>query len=161
MPNLFPEGYENEVIRPDDLVSNRPIGYKGGALFDYELGDFARDGKKQIMNADGIESWKAWCVNCVLTQRYKYLGYSTDFGIELDKVFAAPSREAAENILTRQITEAILADDYGRCEYIERIDYEWTEPDGVRVRAILHGIEDVTIDVTAYLTNQGGEESAI
>ena len=156
MPNLFPTGYENEVITPDDIVSNRPVGYKNGVAFDYRTGDFKRDGKNRMMDSDGIESWKSWCINCMLTQRYKYLGYSTDFGIELDKVFAAESREEAESILTRRITEAIMADDYGRCEYIESIEYEWPEPDGIQVRAILHGIEDTTIDVTAYLT-RGGE----
>lgn len=160
MPNMFPLGYENEIITPDEIVSNRPIGYKPGPKFDYKLGDFVRDGKNQILDADGIESWRAWCINCMLTERYKYQGYSTDFGIEFDKAFRAASREEAENILTRQITEAIMADDYKRCEYIENITYTWTAPDAVQVNATLHGIEDVTIDVTALIT-QGGDADAV
>lgn len=156
MPNLLPVGYEDEVITPDDIVSHRPIGYLNGVAFDYETGDFKRDGKNRMLDSDGIESWKSWCINCMVTERYKHLGYSSDFGIELDKVFAAESREEAESILTRQITEAIMADDYERCAYIESIEYEWTEPDGVQVYAILHGIEDITIDITAYIT-KGGE----
>ena len=158
MPNLLPVGYEDEVINPDDIVSHQPIGYLNGVAFDYESGDFKRDGKNRMLDSDGIESWKSWCINCMVTERYKHLGYSSDFGIELDKVFAAESREEAESILTRQITEAIMADDYERCAYIESIEYEWIEPDGVQVHAILHGIEDITIDITAYITRKGVEE---
>lgn len=152
MPNLLPEGYENEVILAEDLVQERPIGYKNGSAFDYETGDYRRDGKNRIMDSDGIESWKAWVINCMQTERYKHLAYSTDFGIELDKVFAAESRDEAESILTRQITEAVLADEYQRTEYVESLEFDWPAPDSIRVHAVLHGIEDVTIDITAYIT---------
>lgn len=152
MPNLLPEGYEDEIINPEDLVDERPIGYRNGVAFDYEAGDFKRDGKNRMLDSTGIESWMSWCINCIQTERYKHLAYSTDFGIELDKVFAAESREEAESILTREITEAILADDYQRTEYIENISFNWTAPDAVEVSATLHGIDDVTIDITAYIT---------
>lgn len=153
MPNLLPVGYEEEVILPEDLVEDRPIGYKNGVAFDYEdLGDFKRDGRNRMLDSDGIESWKSWVINCMQTERYKHLAYNSDFGIELDKVFAAANREEAENILTREITEAVLADEYQRTEYIESITFNWFAPDSVEVTSILHGIEDVTIDVTAYIT---------
>lgn len=152
MANLFPAGYENEIISAEDLLENTAIGYRNGPSFDYEAGDFRRDGMHKIMDADGIESWKNWCINCILTERYKHLAYSSDFGIELDKVFAAKSHDEAESILTRQITEAILADPYERTEYIESIDIEWVDNDAVMASVVLHGINDVTIDITAYLT---------
>ena len=150
--NLLPEGYEDEIITAEDLTAGKPVGYRNGSAFDYETGDYRRDGKNRIMDSDGIEAWKAWCINCMCTERYKHLAYSSDFGIELDKVFAAETREEAESILTRQIIEAIMADDYERCAYVESIEYEWPTPDSIRAHAILHGIEDVTIDVTAYIT---------
>lgn len=152
MPNLLPEGYEDEVILSEDLVQDRPIGYRNGSAFDYETGDYRRDGKNKILDSDGIESWRAWVINCMQTERYKHLAYSTDFGIEWDKVFAAENREEAESILTREITEAVLADEYQRTEYVESLDFEWTAPDAVSVHAVLHGIEDTTIDITAYIT---------
>ena len=152
MPNLLPEGYEDEVVLAEELDENQPVGYKNGVAFDYYTGDFQRDGKNRLLDSDGIESWKSWCINCIQTERYKHLAYSSDFGIELDQVFAAASREEAESILTRQITEAILSDQYERTEYIEDITYNWTAPDAVEVTVILHGLEDVTIDITAYIT---------
>lgn len=155
MPNLLPTGYEDEVITPDDVVEDGPIGYRNGVAFDYNTGDYVRDGRNRLLDSTGIESWQAWCINCMLTERYKHLAYNSDFGIDYDMVFSAESREEAESILTREITEAILADPYERCEYIESIEYEWPEPDGIQVHAILHGIEDVTIDITAYITRGG------
>lgn len=153
MPNLLPEGYETEILDPEDLVDGKPIGYRNGVAFDYEiLGDFTRDGRNRLLDSTGIESWKSWCINCIQTERYKHLAYSTDFGIELDKVFAAESREEAESILTREITEAILADQYGRAAYIESIEYDWTAPDSIEAHVTVQGIDDVSIDILAYIT---------
>lgn len=152
MANLFPEGYESEIIEEEDLAEGSVIGYRNGISFDEELGDFKRDGKNRMLDSDGIESWKSWCINCLQTERYKHLAYSTDFGIEIDKALQATSREEAENILTREITEALLADPYGRTAYIEDLEFDWTAPDTITVQATIHGIDDVTIDITAYLT---------
>lgn len=155
MANLFPEGYEDEVITEEDLTSDTPTGYRNGIAFDYETGDFKRDGKNRIMDSDGIESWKSWCINCIQTERYAHLAYSSDFGIETAAAMRAKTREEAESILTREITEAILADPYGRTEYVEDIEFDWTAPDTVMVNATIKGVDDVTIDITAYLTKGG------
>lgn len=154
--NLFPEGYEEEIIAAEDLIAERPSGYKNGLAFDHQRGDFLRDGMHKLLDSDGIESWKSWCINCVQTERYKHLAYSTDFGIEIDKAMKATSREEAESILTRQITEAIMADPYKRTKYIEEIKYNWTAPDTVAVAVSIHGVDDATIDITAYITKGEG-----
>ena len=154
--NLFPEGYENEVITAEDLISEQPTGYRNGIAFDSQLGDFLRDGMHKLLDSDGIESWKSWCINCLQTERYKHLAYSSDFGIEIDKAMKASSREEAESILTRQITEAIMADPYKRTKYIEEITYDWTAPDAVAVAVTIHGVDDATIDITAYITKGEG-----
>lgn len=155
MANLFPEGYEDEVITEEDLASGTPTGYRNGIAFDYDTGDFKRDGKNRIMDSDGIESWKSWCINCIQTERYAHLAYSSDFGIETAAAMRAKTREEAESILTREITEALLADPYGRTEYVEDIEFDWTAPDTLVVKATIKGIDDVTIDITAYLTKGG------
>ena len=152
MPNLFPESYETEIIEQEDLEAESSVGYRNGIAFDDELGDFLRDGKNKILASDGIESWKSWCVNCIETERYTHLGYNTDFGIEKEAAMKAESQEEAESILTRQITEAILADPYERAEYIEDIEFDWTAPDAIAAHVVIQGKEDVTIDITAYIT---------
>lgn len=154
--NLFPEGYEKEVITQDELAAEKPTGYRNGIAFDSRLGDFIRDGMHKMLDCDGIESWKAWCINCLQTERYKHLAYSSDFGIELDKAMKASSREEAESILAREITEAILADPYKRTKYIEAIAFNWTAPDSVCVDVTIQGVDDATIDITAYITQGEG-----
>lgn len=154
MPNLFPVGYETEIIAGEETVSGRPIGYRNGIAFDDKTGDFLRDGKNRLLDSNGIESWKSWIVNTTMTERYKHLAYSSDIGIEYDRVFNAKSREEAESILTRQIVENIMADPYGRCEYVENVEFTWTGSDAVTVSITVQGIDDVTLDVTAYITRQ-------
>lgn len=154
--NLFPQDYDLEVITEADLQSDKTIGYRNGVAFDYEIGDFPRDGMNKMLDSTGIESWKSWCINCLHTERYKHLAYSSDFGIEIDAAFRATSREEAESILTRQISEALMADPYGRTKYVSEIIFDWTAPDAVVVTVTIHGIEDVTIDVTAYITRGEG-----
>lgn len=150
--NLFPEGYETEVITDADRSDGRAIGYRNGISFDYELGDFTRDGRNRMLDSDGIESWRNWCINCLQTDRYTHLAYSTDFGIEIEKAMKATSQEEAENILTREISEALLADPYGRTAYVEDLVFDWTAPDTVSVKATIQGINDVSIDLEAYIT---------
>lgn len=150
--NLFPEGYEAEVVTEDDLKAEEPTGYLNGVAFDYQTGDFKRDGMNKMLDSDGIESWKSWCINCLHTERYMHMAYSSDFGIEIAAALRASSHEEAESILTRQITEAIMADPYERTEYIEDMTFEWTAPDTVAVSLTIRGVDDVTIDITAYIT---------
>lgn len=156
MANLFPEGYEEEVVDTENILSEAPTGYRNGIAFDQRLGDFKRDGMNKILSSDGIESWKSWCINCLQTERYKHLAYSSDFGIEIDAAMQADSQEEAESILTRQIVEAIMADPYERTAYIEQISFDWTAPDAVSVGVTIRGVDDVTIDITAYITKGEG-----
>ncbi len=157
MPNLYPKDYEKEVIESSDLQNNKGItGYKRGVSFDFEIGDFIRDGSNCLVECSGVESWESWCKNCLNTERYKYLAYSSDFGIELDEAFQADTHEMAEAILTREITEALLADPYGRTDYISDISFNWIHPDSVQITCTVHGIDDVTLDITSILTYKGG-----
>ena len=151
MPNLFPIGYEEEIITEEE-AADEFIGYRPGIAFDEILGDFVRDGRNYLLDHPGIESWKSWCYNAIITERYKHLAYGTDFGIEYDAIFGAETREAAESILTRQITECLLADPYGRTAYVPEISIQWVAPDAVLVDVTVQGIEDVTIDLTVYLS---------
>ena len=154
--NLFPIGYEGEIITEVDLTAGKPVGYRNGIAFDYEKGDFPRDGMNKTLDSTGIDSWKSWCINCLHTERYKHLAYSTDFGIETEAAMKASSRDEAESILTRQITEALMADPYKRTAYVSKVKYDWTAPDTVVAAVTIHGIDDVTIDITAYITRGEG-----
>lgn len=155
MPNLFPTGYEEELSSVADLDRAEPIGYRPSAAFSFETGDFVRNGANQVESASGIDAWETWCRICLSTQRYDHAAYTTDFGIEIEQAFKAKSRAEAESILTRQITEALTADPYGRTAYVSQIDYTWTAPDAVTADVQVVGINDVTIDISVPLTGGG------
>lgn len=125
-------------------------GYKPGLFFDGR--DIPRDGQNRVIESTGLESWEQWCMKCLLTERYKYPAYSTDYGIEIDEAMKAETREKTESILTREITEALMADPYGRTSFIEDIAYDWTvSPDSVQITVVAVGLSDVTIDFTIRL----------
>ncbi len=151
--NLMPKSseIENTIETFSSEEANLPK-YLNGVAFDYETGDFRRDGRHKLLDSHGIESWKAWCINCIQTERYKHLAYSTDFGIETEPVFRAESREEAESALNRQIIEAIMADPYQRAEYVADIEFTWEAPDAIKAYVIIQGVDDVTIDIVAYIT---------
>lgn len=148
--NLFPENILTAALEDTKTVT----GYRPGLRFNHETGDFVQDGKHRIQEADGTQSWADWCRFCLMTERYQHLAYTTDFGIETTEAFAAESREKAEALLTRQITEALKADPYGRTAYVEDVKYEWSAPDAVEVTVTVRGIDYVSIDVTASLTRR-------
>ena len=152
--NLYPKSYEIEDTLYTGTLEeeeNTPR-YRNGIAFDYDTGDFQRDGKNKLLDCSGIESWRSWCINCVQTERYMYLAYGLGYGIETEEAFRAASREEAESIFTRQITEAIMADPYQRTAYISDIQFTWEAPDAVKANVIIQGVDDVTIDIVAYIT---------
>lgn len=155
--NLFPEDYEDETIDEEEAEDEEPIGYRPGVAFEWQTGDFIRDGRNRLTEATGVDSWKQWCQNCLQTARYKHLAYTDEYGIDIDEIFSAESQEEAESIMTREINEALEADPYGRMEYVDSIDYDWTGQDSVHVTVTVVGIADVTIDVEAFIN--GGESN--
>lgn len=153
--NLFPLNYEDEILTgAEATASQKKIGYRTGLDFDWNSGDFVRDGRNRLTEVAGVDSWQSWCMNCLQTQRYKHLAYSSDFGIDIDAAFSAQTREEAESILNREITEALMADPYQRTEYVEEIRYVWIAKDAVQITVRVVGIEDVTIDITVNINGR-------
>lgn len=97
--------------------------YPGSYGFDFEKGEFARDGAGRVRAADGREAWKQWCVKAVLTQRFAFLAYGRAYGTEVDEALRNPTRAAVEMDVERTITEALLADP--RTEKVGGFAFEW------------------------------------
>lgn len=155
MPYLYPDNFFDEEleITAEDLEEQRRIGYKGSVYFDDRTGDLLRNGKNQIIPSSGTDAWHHWCIKCLQTPRYACLAYPSDYGVEIEPAFRASTREEAESILTRTITEALEADPYERLQYIQSIEYNWIAPDSVDVMLSLVGIDDATIDITVRINN--------
>lgn len=151
--NLFPEE-ELELIEAGDEVyyeddSTEPVGYKESLYFD---GDIIRDGQHRLKSATGLEAYEQWCLNCLNTERGKYLCYGDYFGIATEEAFKSENRAKAESILTLEITEALKKDPYQRTEYVDNIEFDWdVAPDAASISMTIHGIDDVTLDVTVMV----------
>lgn len=151
MAELFPEGYENEVIEQKDITDQKETGYREGVYFDPESSDFIRDGQYRVKSATGVESWEQWCRNCLQTERGVYPCYSDEFGIATVEVFNADTREKAESILTREICESLANDPYGRTRYVSDVAFSWHDSDSLSVDVTVVGIDNTTIDITTVI----------
>lgn len=151
MSDLFPTGYETEVIEQDEFTDQTEIGYRESVFFDPESGDFVRDGQYRVKSATGVEAWEHWCRNCLLTEKGAYPCYGDTFGIATTEAFQAETKQKAESILTKEICESLANDPYGRTEYVSDVAFIWEDSDALNVHVTVVGKEDVTIDITAVI----------
>ena len=121
MPNLYPV-FEMPELMEQQQAQPEPE-YPESYLFDFEKGDFVRDAAGRIAVADGHRAWAQWCVKTVLTERFAYLAYSGNYGVEIDEALKQPTRAAVETEVERTITEALLADP--RTYAVRDFSFEW------------------------------------
>ena len=141
--NLFPEDIDEDDIDEEEVEeAEEAVDYIGGVAF---INDLARDGQNKVRDASGIDSWKQWCINCLMTERYTSPIYSTDFGIAITDIFNASTRAEAEAIFRAEAEEALEADPYERTDYVGMITFEWGV-DAVGIVVEVVGVDGATID---------------
>jgi hypothetical protein len=141
--NLFP-AFNVPAMLTDEPEQNI-VKYKKSWFFDYETGDFVKDGGNRVKECDGWTAWTQWCMKTVRTIRYACLAYDGDMGIEDEDVRRQPTRKAAESAFERTITEALLADP--RTESVRNFSFDWKGD-------ILHASFDVFPRIGASVTLQ-------
>ena len=121
MPNLYPTFELPTIVEQEQpqLAPEYPKSY----LFDFEKGDFVKDGTGRIVVCDGNTAWVQWCVKAVMTERFSCLAYSRNYGAEIDEALKQPTRAAVETEVERTITEALLADP--RTYAVRDFSFEW------------------------------------
>ena len=120
MPDLYPKFDMPDLV---EAVEDTSIAYPKSWLFDFDTGDFVLDGAGRIVIADGHRAWAQWCVKTVLTERFAYLAYSGNYGVEIDKALKQPTHAAVETEVERTITEALLVDP--RTYTVRDFSFEW------------------------------------
>lgn len=142
MPNLYPT-FDVPAITLENTTLNKQ---KVSIYFDFEKGDYCLDNSGKIISATPYEAWCQWCLKTVYTQRWAFLGYSDQIGIEMEEAFNQPSNKATESILIRTITEALLADPYERTKRVYDFHFNW-HVDGLNVTFTVNGAwgEDATL----------------
>lgn len=124
--------------------------YLPAPMWDTETGDFATDGAGKLLYGSGKDAWVLWCTKAILTQRWAFLAYNANEGIEADEAFKEPDRQATESAFERTITEALLADPLGRTSMVQDFEFTW-EADCLWIECTAVGTDGDTAAIRAKL----------
>lgn len=145
--NLFPVFNVPSVLSEEQITRKR---YRAAPAWDYEKGDFARNGANQVQYVSGYDAWVLWCVKTVKTQRWAHLSYTSNAGIEAIEAFAEGDRAAVQSYFERTITEALLADPMGRTVSVTNFEFSW-DVDSFGITCLVTGTDGNSAVVTAKL----------
>jgi phage baseplate assembly protein W len=121
MPNLFPE----DGFTIDNVSSDEQAAHGGSWMFDFEKGDFVREPTNRVAETDAFTAWVQWCQKVLMTQRYRHLAYSSDYGSEFEDLIGMPYTKAAiESEIQRMATEALMVHSYTQA--VDNFTFEWT-----------------------------------
>lgn len=123
--------------------------YSPSVYFDFETGDFLRDGAGRMIASTGREAYIQWCLKMASTERESYLAYSDDIGVELEDLEELPGKDERESEIERTITEALLV--HPATEYVRNFIFEH-EGDAVRVTFDVKGYPWEEIDTLTITT---------
>lgn len=132
---LFPVIGVAETINAKDQYDRQ---YKPSYQWDFERGDFVRDGANKILTCSGVEAYKTWCMKAVNTERKTCLAYTGEIGAEMISAFRKPSRKTQESAIERTIRETLMTNP--RTEYVRNFSFVWSG-DSVIVRFTVKGID--------------------
>lgn len=142
VPAILEEQQKNEAV------------YPRSAYFDFEKGDFALDGGGKLRMADGFDAWKQWCIKTIATQRRAFYHYTDGLGIEGEQAMAQPTEALQRLSLETTITEALMADPYGRT--MEVRDFKWERgADSLHMSCTVVGQDDRTAALDLNITEGG------
>ena len=133
--NLFPVFDVPEIATTTQTQTRR---YKPSVYFDFDEGDFKRDGAYRMTVSSGKEAYMQWCRKVVMTERDTCLAYSTDIGIEGEAALAESDRAAVESALEKTITEALMVNVH--TEYVRNFEFSWN-PDSLWITFTVKGKE--------------------
>lgn len=94
---------------------------------------------EEVINGfrDEIEAMKQVIFKILNTERYQYIIYSWNYGIELEDLFGEPVSYVCPE-LERRITEALVQDD--RIESVDSFSFDITQKRKVHVTFVAHTI---------------------
>lgn len=117
---LFPTVEVPELIQESEQYDEK---YKPSVAWDLEAGDFVRNGANQLLECDGRDAYRVWCVKVVNTERWTCLAYPDSIGTEMESALKEKTNAAVESAVERTITEALLVNP--RTEYVRGFEFAW------------------------------------
>lgn len=145
--SLYPTFNLPAVVADNERPKKR--SYKQSFFFDYEVGDFLRDGANRFVLAEGREAFCQWCLKQCATERGTKLAYSDKIGVEIVRAAKEENDIAAvESAIQRTITEALMVNP--ETEYVKNFQFSWNGADRLQVSFVVKGHEwdEDTLTVT-------------
>lgn len=96
--------------------------FKPSPLFDFDTGDFVRDGANRIVMVDGRDAYILWVLKTLKTQQGACMSYM-EAGIDYEGALAETSREAVQAAFERTISETLLI--HPCTDRVYDFEYEW------------------------------------
>lgn len=81
--------------------------YKPSVYFDFEQGDFVRDGANRLIRADGKEAFIQWCIKTISTERGEFIAYDDDIGTELEQLADITENSHRQSVIEETIIDAL------------------------------------------------------
>lgn len=118
--SLFPTFEIPNVVTADE---QEDAVYNPTPLFDFEKGDFVRDGANRVIMTDGYQAYRMWVFKALKTQQGACLSY-LDIGVDYEGALAETTHSAVQAELERAITEALLM--HPMTLRVRDFEFEWS-----------------------------------
>src|SRR5690606_32310060 len=136
MPQLYPT-FDIPLEMAEDLQQEVWPDTKAPML-DFSTGNTKMTPTGRPVEAVGADAYRQWVLTCLLAERYEYLAYGPDFGVEIKAIMRANyPRDIAESEIRRTITEALMVDP--RTVSVGGFKFRW-EGDSVWVTCEVEGV---------------------
>lgn len=140
---MFPEfELPAELIDETEEQLEEVVGY----AYDYDEEQTVVTGTGKTKLTGARDAYIYWCVKCVATERYKYEAYSTDYGIEFERLIRSDySRPVIESELERSIKEALKVDN--RTVDVFNFRFRWEQDScyiNFEVRSV-YGVDSISV----------------
>ena len=137
---------------PTAVPSNTHDGaYKPAPFFDFETGDFKRDGANRVVMADGREAYREWVVKMLNTPHGACEAYP-QLGLDHEKAAAETNRGAVEAIFERVITECLLR--HPMTQRVREFSFAWAS-DELTIDFVVQG-KNLPAMPVRYIAHGGG-----
>lgn len=135
-------------IDPDSLETTREttLPMFREYAYDYENNCLLlRNGQTYLV--EGNEALRIWIFKALITERFRYVAYDSDYGSEIDTLIGGLNSRVILSELKRFIIEALMVNPY----ILELSNFQFTQSgSGVRVEfdcATIYGKERITWEV--------------
>lgn len=150
---LYPTFDATDIILEED-APNETSADIIAPKFDGDNAVFTINNIGQAVIGDAEDAYQFWVVKCLLTERYKYLAYSDDFGVEMEEILRSDyPRDIKESEIERTIVEALTVDE--RTVSVTNFEFKW-EGDAMTVHFLVESI----YGTASYQYQRGGDDLA-